>query len=481
MIALIATASKRSLAAPHNRALVRAGVETMDGGYGRTRSQAPAALSVAALDRRLGIRKHAREDGARDLPAATATDLYETERAILAAVAEARGQVEQARSAARADAERRLRALAPTPQDFSGPTLEAQLELRQIEGRLAHDWAAAARRAREAQKDLKAFKDVHDLRRGAVTPHSVLLQAGMLFAAALFESLFSATLFAEADPRGLLGGAITAIGLSGANVVLGFLAGYVGLRYLQHKTPLIKGLGGGAFALLTGFAVILNGGAAAWRDMLVQGDAADSADATVSLWSAVLHLHTPQAVVLLMLGGGVWVFSALKGYSKFDDPYPDYGKMDHAARDAEAALSDFREDAMLDLEAPIDRVKATLNARIEKMRAELEAMNKAFDDASLKMQALDAQAHALDETAASAVQLYRQENIATRTTPAPGYFSAPPPADGPALDALAGCAGMMDEARAQLARAQLQSADALKNLLTELEGAQARLDDDASP
>ena len=64
-----------------------------------------------------------------------------------------------------------------------------------------------------------------------------------------------------------------------------------------------------------------------------------------------------------MLGAGVWVFAALKGYSGFDDPYPDFGKMDRAARDASEALSDFRADARLELEAPIERGEARRSRR----------------------------------------------------------------------------------------------------------------------
>ncbi|HVZ98837.1 MAG TPA: hypothetical protein VG841_00830 [Caulobacterales bacterium] len=447
----------------------------MDGGQGRSKREGDLALSAAVLERRLNVRKRAREDGVRNLPAHDAVTYSETEQAIAAAVATERTRVESARAEAQAEAERRLRALGPVRPDLSGPAIEARLALAQVEGRVAHDWSSAADRARQARADLKAFRETHRLHRQAVTPPSTLWQAGLLFLAALFESLFSATLFAESDPRGLLGGAITAIGLSGANVVLGFLAGYVGLRYLQHRSRLVKCGGGGAFALLLMLAVILNGGAAAWRDLLAEAQD-DSSDATASLWSSVLHLHSPQAVILLMLGAGVWVFAALKGYSKFDDPYPDYGKMDRAAREAEEALSEFRAEARLELEAPIEAARAALATRLEKARAEYEAMSKAFDAAALKMQSLDARGRALDEAAASAIQLYRQENLAARTSAAPAYFSAPPPGEGAARDALQSAAAMIDEARALLAEAQKSSAEELKGLLHDLEAAQARLD-----
>jgi hypothetical protein len=177
-----------------------------------------------------------------------------------------------------------------------------------------------------------------------------------------------------------------------------------------------------------------------------------------------------------MLGAGVWVFAALKGYSGFDDPYPDYGKMDRAAREVSDSLSDFRAEARLELEKPITAAREALSARMEKMRAEYEAMKRAFDAAADKIETLDAQARALDQAAADAIHLYRQENAGARTTPAPGYFSAPPPAAGPTLDALGGAAAMIDEAHARLIEAQAQSAQALEGLLLELDQTTRQLD-----
>ena len=454
----------------------------MDGGQAkpsnapRAAAKLPQGLTAAALDKKLGLRRRAREDAARNLPRHDAEDLSDAEKSVIEAVAAERARVDQFRSDAKADAERRLRALAPAPHDFAGPALDARLALRQTSGRLAQDWSEAAARASEAREDLAAFKRAHELRRAAVYPQSGLLQAGLLLCAAVFEALFSAALFAEDDARGLLGGAIIAVGLSGANVTLGFLAGFLGLRYLQHHRMPPKIMGALAFAALAALALMLNLFAADWRDQLAALNGAQldmGSDASFHLWS-LLALDSPQAIILLMLGAGVWVFAALKGYSGFDDPYPDFGKLDRAAKSASEALSDFRADARLELEAPINAAKAALAARLEKMRAEFEAMSKAFDAAALKMEALDAKARALDDAAAGAVHLYRQENAASRTSPAPAYFSTPPPAAGPALDALGGAAAMIDEARARLAEAQAQAARSLEELLADLEEATNR-------
>ena len=439
------------------------------------------APSVAELDKRLGIRKRARADAAADQPGDDAAGLSQTERDILDAVMTERARLDAARNDAKADAERRLRALAPAAADISGPTLEARLALRQAASRSAHDWAEVAARSSQAQSDLAAFKRAHELRRAAVYPASTLLQTGLLLCAALFEALFSAALFAEDDERGLLGGAITAIGLSGANVTLGFLAGFLGLRYIQHRRLPMKSAGAVAFAALTLLALMLNLFAADWRDQLaaLAGRQLDlGSDAGFHLWS-LLSLESPQAVILLMLGAGVWAFAALKGYSGFDDPYPDFGKMDRAARNAADDLSDFRAEARAEFETPIDAAKTAIGARIEKMRGEYEAMSKAFDSAALRMEQLDAQARTLDELAAAAVHLYRQENTGARKTSAPAYFAVPPPASGPALDALAGVAALIDEARQHLGKAQADAAAALEGLLAELEQATAQHDLDA--
>ncbi|MBY0569267.1 MAG: hypothetical protein K2P70_18310 [Hyphomonadaceae bacterium] len=455
----------------------------MDGGSALTAKAPPAVkpppgMSVGALDKRLQIKKRAREDAARNLPRQDDIQLSAAESAIIDAVGSERARVDQQRHDARADAERRLRTLAPQPQDFAGPALDARLSLKQAAGRVAHDWNEAAERAAQGRADLDAFKRAHELRRAAVYPKSTLLQTGMLFCAAVFEALFSAALFAEEDARGLLGGAITAIGLSGANVTLGYLAGFLGLRYLQHRQLPMKAVGAVVFAALTLLALMLNLFAADWRDQLaaLAGRQVDmGSDASFHLWS-LLQLDSPQSIILLMLGSGVWVFAALKGYSGFDDPYPDYGKMDRAAREVSDSLSDFRAEARLELEKPITAAREALSARMEKMRAEYEAMKRAFDAAADKIETLDAQARALDQAAADAIHLYRQENAGARTTPAPSYFSAPPPAAGPTLDALGGAAAMIDEAHARLIEAQAQSAQALEALLLELDQTTRQLD-----
>lgn len=435
--------------------------------------KAKEEIGAESLARRLNVRARARADGAAGRPALDARDLAEAERDIAAAVSAARADVEARRAALAAETERALRAAAPSGAEFSSLTADARLALRQIEGRYAHAYAEAAARAHEARRHLAAFKNDNRLRRIAIYPSSRLMQAGLLLAAAVFESLFSAALFAETDDRGLLGGAVTAIGLSGANVTLGFLAGFLGLRYLQHVRWPLKTLGAIAFAALAGVALYLNFFAAIWRQTLASP--AGDGDAGNFLAQA-FALTSPQAIVLLMLGGGVWVFSALKGYSGFDDPYPDYGKLDRASTEASEALAELRDEARGELEEPVTAARAAVNAELETQRATLDRMTRLYDGAAQAVAALDAEGRRLDDAARSAIQLYRQENIAARAGPAPAYFSDLPPNAGAEPDGLAACGALIADARAAQSAAQSAAAHALETLIADLDAATARLE-----
>lgn len=96
----------------------------MDGGQTRPNAERAAAkptagMSAPALDKKIGIRKRAREDAARNLPRHDAEDLSDTEKAVIEAVAAERARVDQSRQDGKTDAERRLRTLAPLPRRIS--------------------------------------------------------------------------------------------------------------------------------------------------------------------------------------------------------------------------------------------------------------------------------------------------------------------------------------------------------------------------
>jgi hypothetical protein len=150
--------------------------------------------------------------------------------------------------------------------------------------------------------------------------------------------------------------------------------------------------------------------------------------------------------------------------------------MDRAARDAATEAADLNADAREQLEEPIENAKAAIAQRLDAMRKGFASMSRAFDEAAARVSALDAQARGLDDVAAQAIRLYRQENADARADAAPDYFSAPPaPSRDATDDPLANAAALTDEARARLGAAQAASAEALDALLSALEDSAAQL------
>ncbi len=429
--------------------------------------------------RTLDVRARARADGAAGVPTGEAgPSAAETE--IAAALARERARLDDARAGLRAEAERTLRRLKPAAPDLAGPLAAARLALGQIEGRAGPDCAAAREEATRAKTDFEGFRRANNIRRVAVYPDSTLLQAGLLLCAALFESLFSATLFAQEAEQGLLGGAAVAIGLSAANVTLGFLAGFLGLRYMQPARITPRLLGASVFIALIALAALLNIFAARWRESLA---AASAAPARIDPFAPRLDLFgftEPQAVVLLMLGAGVWVFAALKGYSGFDDPYPDYGKMHRAQRRAEEALSEVRTEFREALDEVIEAARAEIEARLAALEDAAAAMRRAYDEAGAELGLLEARQRRAEEEAARLIHLYRQENLAARAGPAPAYFAEPPPTAAPPQDALAACGADLSAAESRLAEARAGAANALAALGGEVEALAARLESRAA-
>lgn len=427
---------------------------------------------LETLERRLHISRRARLEGVAELPASTSTDPSDVELDIHAAILAEREQLEGEAARLVEGLERDLRRLAPSMARCETLFADAEAELRRVEGRFGPAFLALMQTHRTAIAQLAAFRAAHALHRPPVYPDSPLLQAAFLFLAATFEAAFSATLFANASDAGLLGGAATALGLSGANVALGFLAGFLGLRYVQHRSWALKIAGSAAAVCAVCAAIALNAFAALWRERLhgplTPLESLDQA--------SLLGLTQPEAVILLMLGLAVWVFSALKGYSGFDDPYPDFGKRDRAVRRTEADVNAAREALREALEAPVLSVRAETQAAMAAQEAALLAMRALYDNGADALAEIAAQHRRLEETGTELITRYRQENGAARKSPPPAHFSQAPVFAFPPQEPLQRAAAALESARLETDDSQRRIARGISELGILLENASARLE-----
>lgn len=426
---------------------------------------------IESIERRLNVRRRGRRDGMQEYPDVASGQVAETEADIIAAIESERDKLRQAQDQALQNLERDLRRAAPVRVNLAALFTEAEATLRQVESRLSRSFYALRSAEARTQRQLAAFRDANGLNRPPIYPESGLLQAALLAMAAAFEAMFSATLFATASEGGLLGGAAVALGLSGANVTLGFLAGFLGLRYLQHRLVLQKILGAACFLAAVAAAIGLNTFAAMWREGIEGARPLELSDR-----ASLLGLTQPEAVILLMLGSAVWVFSALKGFSGFDDPYPDFGKLDRAARQASDAVEEGREELREALDEPLTTARAKAEEALDAQRQAVQGMREAYERTADRLLGLAARGRRLTEAGRALVQLYREENAAARKTPTPRSFSQPPAFQEPEDDSLHRAAALLGAAEEALHAAQAHVADGVGRLSDALHGIAERLE-----
>ena len=74
----------------------------------------------------------------------------------------------------------------------------------------------------------------------------------------ILEGGFNALLFKDAQANGLMGGLMIAFGVSAVNVVFGVIAGFFGLRYLNHPALPAKIMGGAIAMIFILAGIFLN-------------------------------------------------------------------------------------------------------------------------------------------------------------------------------------------------------------------------------
>lgn len=380
-------------------------------------------LDLDRWERAFAVRRRARIDGQAERPPSDSIGEPGVEREIRTAIDAAIAERATPAIAALDAARQTLARCAPAAIGLS-ITGAAQLALRLEESKLAGPVAAAVAHAQRTRQALAAFQDAHGLTHNPPRfPASVAMAVGLLFVAAMLEAVFSATLFVRDTEGGYVGAASIALGLGGANVLLGVLAGYVGLRYWRARHPALKAMGLGAFIVFAGLAVALNLFAAHYRESLARAHDTQGPLALLTR-GQLFGLVSPEAVVLLMLGVGVWIFSAAKGYSGLDEPYLDYGRLDRLRAKADADLADLQDDAVETLTEPIAQANSAIEADLSAQRARLDAVRAAYDEAGAAVLTWRAARRRLLALRAALMAIYREENTAARATPAPPGFAA---------------------------------------------------------
>lgn len=431
---------------------------------------ANTGATAASLERRLNLSKRARADGAAGRPAVDDDLPTAVEQDIAAAIDAACAPLLAERSQIATQLELSLRRLLPTPTDFALMASQSLLPLRQVEARHRSELAALRTRARAERADVETFRRREDRVFGAKLPDSSLLSTGLLVTLMAVEAVASAPIFATVNDTGLINGYVTAIIMSALNATVGFLGGFFGVRYTTHSKAAPRLLGYAAALTSVAVAAGFNLFMAWWRAQAAETPSAADATSMLGL------LATGPSITLLMLGGIVFLMSLYEGATKFGEVYPEYGKFERHAQNAEEDFRDALDELVGEMHDIVDPVIEKINARVDDIGAAVTRMLSEYDDAVGRIVDLDAGLRTLGATHLSLVALYRQENVGARSGPPPRAFLTPPQPASPAPEVLERAGALLTEAKAAFSTAQASANKEIGELIRALQETSLRLE-----
>jgi hypothetical protein len=231
--------------------------------------------------------------------------------------------------------------------------------------------------------------------------------------------------FAKGSEFGLVGGIVTAVGISFANVIVAFVIGLVPMRWMNHRNYLIKLIG--LTFTLTGFAALmaLHGFAAHYREAIaVVGEDQALQAAVASLLKSPFVLNDLNSYYLFGIGA-VWAFAAVwKGYTN-DDPYPRYGAYYRRAVAARSEYSDEHAALFDDLNEIKETTVAAIEAGTRRIPRFPQQAAQIRSERTGHMQAFGAYEASIETAANQLLSRYRHGNIDRRKTPPPQHFDVP--------------------------------------------------------
>lgn len=350
-----------------------------------------------------------------------------------------------------------------TPGEIHVETLREAI--RSEENELRHyevdDASEAQRRHEETVVELEAFRNQHGQQIGQRTPDikkNVEQTIAILIFILILEGCFNALLFKDAQASGLMGGLMIAFGISAVNVLVGVIAGYFGLRYLNHPTTPMKVMGGivAGASILAGLFInffiahFRDAVEVALHDALAAGSLAgfsmfDIAPASViaGMFPNPFGLESLVAFGLLAIGLTVFAIAVYEGYDRISDRYPGYGRVWRKERLAYEARQQVRHGVRDDLSDYYTRCRAWFEGQQSRHVAAKREIEKAINELETRRDTAMAIAQRAGEQERSQKVAYRQAHRRTRNglretlgdqAACPAYFDEIVTPDLPSFD-----------------------------------------------
>lgn len=307
-------------------------------------------------------------------------------------------------------------------------SIAAQNAILNLEG----EWQACkgslhecCEKANRSQRDFKEFREINGLRRD-VRSENRIKQFAVVAVLIALETILNGSFLARGLEGGVVQGLFLALAFAVVNTGSAFMFGWAS-RYIWHRKIYLR-LAGALMiiAWVVLFSAGLNLAIAHYRDALGGPDPENAA--SIALIQLRRHpLMIGDLLSLLLLAVGV-VFSAIGFYdgARMDDPYPGYGRI---ARRREESSRDFNEQS----QETYNSIARLQGEKVKQIVDDINYANRlreilAADRTNVRNVCENLSRHLdqLEASAGSAIEVYRDANRRSRTTPPPGYFSATP-------------------------------------------------------
>ncbi len=376
------------------------------------------------ISKQLDIVNKARSDALQGIPPRDGTELSSTEKDILSyfvntiigdSLKESGTYLHEQRDARnKLHMDQVLTKIETTPDD-----LLAELDKRkdQQKNMLVNAKVAAL----QAESDYRLFRAENQLDRMPNYPESMILHWAVIAVIVVCETVLNSFFLAQGQELGLVGGFISALIITFANVGMALIVGNWGIPQLFHVQPKRKVIGWavGTFYLFYLFALSLLVGH--YRTELQSDPWAAAQRAIQSFRENPFELNDFNGWILVLISAIVGMIAMIKFFTA-DDPYPGYGekdrKMKKKQRDYDQLKIQFSENLLQcvrEFEEKLDSYRTDASHTITQYKASLKNSENAVNEYGSYIERVQV-------LYGSVINIYQRANVTVRAIDAPTYF-----------------------------------------------------------
>jgi len=267
------------------------------------------------------------------------------------------------------------------------------------------------------------FRQKHKLTHPADYPLSRLWNFAIILVILAVESVLNGSFLARGLETGLIGGIIEAFVIAAINVTFGFFLGDSVMRYLFHRSIMLRLIALIEVPVSCGLAVLFNLLVGHYRDALGGGDPAHASAAALN--SFRLHpfeLAAFESWVLFAMGLFFSLVATIDGF-KIDDPYPGYGKINRKHEEIIQDYTDEKANIIGDLSDTRDQALEYMREARQNLTARKTELAGILDQREKLITLFEAQQSYLNRAANELLSTYRNANMGARSEPAPAHFN----------------------------------------------------------